>query len=316
MRVLTITLGVVLSILTAHASLAADRVTLRLALLPIIDTLPVYIAQSKGYFDEHGIEVNILPVGSAVERNQLMQAGRADGMINEISGAALFNRDQNRVKIVAIARSPRGESPLFRVLALPGNEIRGPVDLAGREIGVSKNTIIEYVTQRLLVEAGVASEDIRYRSVPVLPERLQLLLAGKIEAVTLPDPLAASGMAAGAIDVVNDLELPEASASVITFSTQTITAHPEAVRGFLAAWDQAIGVLNESPDSYRELMLSTIRVPPNVRDSLLIPEFPSKSLPNSEQWDNVMAWLVEKGLLDEPLAYEDSVTGAFLPPSQ
>jgi hypothetical protein len=63
-------------------------------------------------------------------------------------------------------------------------------------------------------------------------------------------------------------------------------------------------------------MLSTIRVPPNVRDSFLIPEFPSKSLPNSEQWDNVMAWLVEKGLLDEPLAYEDSVTGAFLPSSQ
>jgi NitT/TauT family transport system substrate-binding protein len=92
MRVLTITLGVVLSILTAHASLAADRVTLRLALLPIIDTLPVYIAQSKGYFDEYGIEVNILPVGSAVERDQLMQAGRADAMINEISGAALFNR--------------------------------------------------------------------------------------------------------------------------------------------------------------------------------------------------------------------------------
>ena len=39
---------------------------------------------------------------------------------------------------------------------------------------------------------------------------------------------------------------------------------------------------------------------------------PRKSLPTRAQWDDVMAWMVEKNLLTKPLAYEDSVTSEFL----
>lgn len=96
-------ISILLSCLLIPAVLfgAVESNTLRLALLPIPDVLPVYVAQEKGYFAELGISVESLSVGSAVERDQLMQAGRVDGMINEISRAANFNREQGRVKIVS-----------------------------------------------------------------------------------------------------------------------------------------------------------------------------------------------------------------------
>jgi len=290
-----------------------SKAILRLALLPIPDVLPVYVALEKGYFKELGVEVEPLSVGSALERDQLMQAGRVDGMINEISGAANFNRDKNQVKIISVARSPIGDNPLFRILAAPGSGITTVAGLAGVPIGISKNTVIEYISTRLLTSGGLTSEEIKYKSIPVLPERLQLLLQGQVKAVTLPDPLGAAAIKAGAIEVVNDTDRSDVSASVITFSIDSLENKTDLVKNFMIAWEKAAQDLNKDPAAYEELMLKKIRVPKNIQGEFAIPPMPIKALPTEVQWDDVMAWMVERKLLAAPLAYEESVTSDFLP---
>ena len=293
---------------------AEEEKTLRLALLPIPDVLPVYVAQERGYFAEQGILVEALPVASAVERDQLLQAGRVDGMINEISGAANFNREQNRVKIVSIARSPIGNSPLFRLLAAPGSHLKTVADLADVSIGISKNTIIEYISTRLLEAGGVGPEAIQYKSVPVLPERLQLLLSGQLQAVTLPDPLGASAIQVGAIEIVNDTALRSVSASVVTFTNDVLVKKAETVKKFMVAWDRACADLNTDPAAFQSLMLKKNRMPKNIANDYQAPPLPRKVVPTKAQWDDVMAWMLEKKLLTTPLAYEGSVTSEFLAP--
>jgi NitT/TauT family transport system substrate-binding protein len=301
------------SVFSPSAVFAADdSKNLRMALLPVPDVLPIYLAQEKGYFSEAGITVETLPVGSAIERDQLMQAGRIDGMINELSGAANFNRDAIQVQVVSIARSPIGGAPLFRILAAPGSGLNQIADLANVPIGISVNTVIEYISDRLLAAGGVSSEAIEYKSIPVLPERLQLLLSGQVKAVTLPDPLAASAIAAGAVEIVNDASLAGISASVITFSSKSLTEKNDTVKKFMAAWDKATADLNTAPGDYKELMLKKIRVPRNIRASFTIPPFPRKALPTKDQWQDVMDWMVKKKLLSKPLTYEGSVTPEYL----
>lgn len=299
---------------TPLASFArGDNAVLRLALLPIPDVLPVYVAIEKGYFTEVGVEVEALSVGSAIERDQLMQAGKVDGMINEISGAANFNRDKKQVQIVSVARSPIGDAPLFRVLAAPGSGISTVADLAGVPIGISKNTVIEYISTRLLTAAGLKEDEIVYKSIPVLPERLQLLLQGQIKAVTLPDPLGAAAIKAGATEVVSDIALSDVSASVVTFSTDAIQNKGEMVKNFMIAWFRAAEDLNQDPAAYEDLMLKKIRVPENIQGEYTIPPLPIKAVPTKAQWDDVMAWMLEKNLISIPLPYEGSVVSDFLP---
>ena len=74
-------------ILLAACAPAAPTNTgsLKLALLPIIDTLPIYVAEAEGLFDKHGVTVELIPVASAPERDQLLAAGQADGTINEMT---------------------------------------------------------------------------------------------------------------------------------------------------------------------------------------------------------------------------------------
>lgn len=298
-------------IFIAPAFATGETTTLRMALLPIPDVLPIFVAQEKGFFKDLGIEVEVLPVGSALERDQLMQAGRIDGMINEISGAASFNRLKVEAQIISMARAPIGDSPLFRVLAAPNSKARKTADLKGVAIGISKNTVIEYVTDRLLaVDNAVANP--QYISIPVLPERMQLLLSGQVEAVTLPDPLGAAAIAAGAVEIVNDTAAREYSGSVITFAATALAEKAEAVRSFMRAWDKACEALNSNAATFQQLMLKKIRVPASVQESYTIPPFPRKELPTREQWQDVMEWMVGKNLLTAPLAYDGSVTDEFL----
>lgn len=290
----------------------ADESKLRLALLPIPDVLPIYVAEENGYFRKGGIEVETLTVGSAVERDQLMQAGRIDGTINEVGGAALFNRDTVKMKIVSYARTPINSSPLFRILASPGSEITTIEQLKDVPIAVSKNTVIEYITTRMLQGGGLAPSQVKFKSVPVLPERMQLLLSGQIKAATLPDPLGFAAIQAGAIEVRNDVTVAELSASVLSFSTSALTQKKDAVRRFMAAWAQATEDLNAHPEKYNELMLKKIRVPKNVQASFSIPPYPAPAVPTEEQWQDVQTWLLEKGLLKNRVSYDSSITDAFL----
>lgn len=288
-----------------------DR-SLKVALLPILDSLPFHVAEEKGIFAERSLDVKMVPVASAIERDQLMQSDRIDGMLTEMNTTAVFNRDTVRIRIVRFARVAYPDYPLFRVLAAPDSGIRTASDLKGVGIGIAKNTVIEYVTDRLLEARGLKPEEIVKQSVPVIPERFQLLLQGRIKAAVLPDPLAKSAMVAGALEVVADSEHPKYGVSVLAFRAETLKSKGDSVNSFLQAWDDAAAWINEHPEESRAVLLRRIPMPENVRSTYRVPPFPGNGVPTQEQWADVILWMQGRGLLHGTVSYENSVTPEFL----
>ncbi len=289
----------------------AEDTTLKMGLLPILDILPFYIADQKGYFAEEGITVEFVPVKSAQERDALMQAGEIDGMLNDLISTGIFNRDAVQIKIVATARRAYPESPQFRILSAPGSGITSAGDLAGVPIGISQNTIIEYLTDRLLEAEGLSPDQIEIVEVSAIPVRFEQLMAGQIQAATLPDPLAQGALAAGATLVVDDSRHPQYSQSVLSFSVSAIEAKPNTIKKFLKAWNRAVQALNSNPDRFADLLIEKGRVPESIQGSYQMPPFPEREVPSQEEWQDVVDWLLEKGLIDQPVAYQDSVVTTF-----
>jgi len=311
---LLINLTVIVGVHTAaDAQQDQNAKALKVALLPILDVFPFYVAESEGYFADLGVDVKAVPVASGLERDQLMQSGAIDGMLNEMITTANFNRNRVQVKSVISARKAYGDYPLFRLLSAPGIKFSAASDLAGVPIGISKNTIIEYVTDRLLAAEGLEAKAIVKKSVPVIPERYQLLLQGQLKAATLPDPLAKSALTAGAGDIVDDSAYPGYSVSVLSFHINSLRNKAHAVRLFLKAWDRAAAAINKNPEAFRGLLLKKIRVPKNIQQTYKIPPYPRREVPTAGQWADVMDWMTEKGLLTSALSYDDSITAEFLP---
>jgi NitT/TauT family transport system substrate-binding protein len=287
--------------------------TLKIAVLPIIDTLPMYVAQQEGLFAEHGVNVEFIPVASAPERDQLLAAGGADGTINETLAVMLFNRESIQMQVVRYALRPTKGNGHFFILASAQSGITALDGLKGVEIGVSQGTVIEYVTERLLQADGFTAEEIRTVAVPKIPDRMALLASGELQAGVMPDPLAALVVGQGGVIVTDDSSHPEYGFSVISFRKNVIDSNPEAIRGFLAALEQATGLLNADPSKYKDVLSEQKLVPAPLLESYRAPVFPAAGVPTAGEWNDALNWLKEKGILTTDVSYEDSVNRSLLP---
>ncbi len=292
---------------------AAEDGKLKLALIPVLDTIPIFIAQQNGYFTEQGIEVETIPVKSPQERDVFIQTGQVDGVLTDLAGVGLLNKDAVKVKAVYTARRPFPDAPLFRFLAGPNTNISSPADLKGVPIGISNNTIIEYLTDRILAAEGLKPEEIAKIEIGAITVRFEQLMNGNIKAAVLPDPLAQGAIAAGAKLVVDDVKYTNYSQSVLVFTADTLKAKPNTVRKFLVAWEKAVAELNANPDKYRGILIEQGRVPPSIQDSYKMPPFPGRGVPSQDEVADVAAWLKAKGLVARDLSYTDMVDSTFLP---
>lgn len=290
----------------------SEPVTLRMALLPILDAVPVFVAQREGLFARHNVAVEIIPVGSAPERDQVIAAGQADGMVNEIVSVMLYNREQLQVQIVRYAQAASPKTAHFYILASPQSGITDVSGLKGVEIGISQGTVIEYLTDRLLQAEGLSQSDIQSINVPRIPDRLNLLLSGELKAAVLPDPFGYLATQQGAVNILDASKHPEYSNSVLTFRKAVIDEHPEAIRGFLAAVEEAVVMINADPIRFASVLTEQNLVPPTA-SGFSVPSFPTSAVPTQAQWDDVLAWAKEKGLFTQDVAYSDSVNPSFLP---
>lgn len=297
----------------APAAAPAEPVTLKIAVLRILDTLPMYVAQQEGLFDAKGITVEFIPAASAAERDQIITAGQADGMINEVVSTLLYNKDQIQIQIVRFARTATPTSSQYSILAAQQSGITDVQGLKGVEIGISQGTVIEYITDRLLEAEGLAPEDINIVAVPKIDVRMNLLGTGELKAATLPDPFSSLALQQGAVLVTDDTRHPEYGYSTISFRKPVIDEHPEAIKAFLAAIEEATALINADPTKYENVLTEQKLIPAPLLGSYKFPPFPPASVPSQDQWDDVLTWMKSKGLMDKDVSYTDSVNPSFLP---
>jgi NitT/TauT family transport system substrate-binding protein len=298
---------------TQPAATPPGNVTLKIALIPVIDALPMYVAQKEGLFEKNGVTVEFVPVASAPERDQLIVAGQADGMVNEILSTALYNKEKVQVQTVRFARAATKDAALFSILASSKSGISDAQGLKGVPIGISQGTIIEYLTDRLLQAEGLSDSDIQTVAVPKIPDRINLLNSGELKAAMLPEPATSLAISQGAKLILNDSAHPEYSFSVITFRKAAIDANPEAISSFLKAIEEAVGLINAEPAKWGSLLVDQKVVPPPLADKFKVPTFVTAGVPSTQQWDDMLAWAKEKGLLSTDVPYAESVTGEYLP---
>lgn len=287
--------------------------TLRIGVLPILDTLPMYVAEQEGAFERHGVRVQFIPAASAAERDQLVQTGNVDGIITDLVAMALYNRDAPRMIAVRYAMTPTPDFAQFRVMASRQSRISKAEELAGVHIGISEGTVIEYVTDRMLAAEGLLPHQIETLAVPKIPDRMALLRSGELVAATLPEPLASLVLQEGARVVVDDRGHLSASCSVYAFRQETVEDQPEAVRGFLTAVSEASQAINEDKTRWSDLLAEKNLVPQPLIGSYELPDYPGDRPPTEAQFTDAVAWLQETGRLSESPSYADAVDATFLP---
>jgi len=110
---------------------------------------------------------------------------------------------------------------------------------------------------------------------------------------------------------VDDSIHPEYSQGVIAFRRDVVVESPQVVERFLTAWDAAVDALRTNPDDYRDLLIEKGRVPESIQATYEVPMFPIRDTTSPEEWQDVVDWLLEKGLIETPLPYDGSINTEF-----
>ncbi|WP_366557029.1 MetQ/NlpA family ABC transporter substrate-binding protein [Desulfosporosinus sp. BICA1-9] len=254
----------------------------KIGLLPIEDNLPFYVAEKDGLYTKEGVQVELISFASALERDAALQAGQIDGEVADILAVALMKKIGTDVKIASIGLGATPQEGRFAILSSPKSNIKDMAGLKGATLGISQNSIIDYVSDQMLTDKGVLLSDVKKMSIPKMPVRLDMLLSDQINAACLPDPLASLAQAKGAQVLVDDT-YRNISQTVFLFRTKSIADNPEGVKAVIRAYGSAGQALTNNPDQYRALFLEKAQIPPDLKESYKTPTFSKLQLPTEEE---------------------------------
>ncbi|MFA7166835.1 MAG: ABC transporter substrate-binding protein [Desulfoplanes sp.] len=301
-------------ILTAgfgHA-LAGSRPEIRFGTLPVLQALPVFVAAEKGYFTEQGINVSLIPFSSALEKDVALTAGEISGYFGDMMTAMMLNANRVPIRIIATIFNATSDQRLFGIVTAPGASLRTLHELAAAGIAGSSNTIIDYITTRILESQGIDTRTFNLIEAKRIPIRLQMLLSGQIPAATLPEPLLTLAVSKGGRVVADDAG-KGISAIILAFRTDVLTAYPDDIRKFMVAISKAADTINREPESVRSIMIRYCRIPKSLEKTYPVPVIPDIVLPDSRQVQDVYRWLNDKKLIHETRVCKRIVSDGYLP---
>jgi len=278
--------------------------------LPTEDALPLWVAEERGLFDEAGLpSVEIVTFQSAQERDAAFSAGEIDAFMGDIIAAAQFETTGMSVTLATVMLGATPEQGRFGIVGAPESGYADLAALAGVPVGTSSNTIQEYVLDGLMLQAGVAADQIKKEEVDKVPVRFDLVMNGQLEAAALPEPLLTLAEAQGATILADDTTGQNLSQTVLVFSDEYLTDDGgiETMTALLDVWDEAVTIVNVEPDAWRDTLVEKARLPEPIKDAYVISTYPEHETPSKEQVDDVLSWMEGKGLLTERVTYEDLV---------
>ena len=288
-----------------------DTEPLKVGLLRIDDSFPFYVAQQEGLFEKHNVAVELQGFSNARDQATALQGGELDALMTDTVVTGLSIKGGADIRIVAMALGAVPEEGRFLVVSAPNSGITSPEQLVGKNVAISNNTMMDYLIDQFEDELNLG--DLTTQSMPDLMLRTTTLLEGKVDAAILPDPLAAYAVAEGANVVINDTKLSNNySQSVVAVTKENIDNNREQVAAMLAAYNEAIELINANPDKYRAFALECANVPEALAETYPTPSFTANCVPTETQIGRVNTWLVEKELLTEAYTYEQMVDDSFI----
>ncbi len=271
------------------------------------ENLPILVAQEKGYFAAENLEVELVPMQSPVELQSAFQSGGLDGMMTDIMIALMLKGAGEDLRITSIALGSTPQEGRFAIVAAPNRDIQTVQDLKGKSIGISDNSIIEYVTDGILAQAGMSPSDVEKTTVAKIPVRVEMLLNNQIDAITVPDPHISNAVARGAKVVADDTTGENLSQSVYVMTQQALNDKTDAIAGFYQGYAKAAEDINADPDQFRGLLVNNCNIPEQIAENYQVQHYAAPQLPAEKDVNNVITWLKAKSLLKSDLKYADVI---------
>ena len=284
--------------LTACSSRRSEQVNLplRVGLMPTMDSVAIATAYELGFFQYHGVEVELIPFSSASDRDAAFLAGALDGATVDLIAVGLFNQGGFPTRATSVTTAH------FSLIGQ--SQYTDLENLASGTVMISNNTAIDFVLDQMLAVHGLPHDHIVRAEVGNIPARFEMVRAGQAEAALISEPFATMATADG-LSIISDTFQIDFNPFVLAFSLDTIQNRADELSAFYLAYNEAVNFLNANPiDAHLDIIIDLIGFPEAVINYIQLPTFLTSALPSDEVVNTAREWLINRGLISEDTTIE------------
>lgn len=267
-----------------------DSVAIRLGVLPTIDCLPFYYADSTGIFDSLGIDVRLVTYDAAMDADTAFAKGYIDAIATDLVKACLWE-DTDSVRLVM-----NGDLRLWLVTARNARLLKAE-SLKEKIIGITRHSAVDFFTDKVLESAKLKSIDLNKPQINNMKLRMLMTDQNQYDGAILPEPHASEAVARGAKRLASTMELNLHGLFCVAVSgsiNRTRKADADKLR---EAYDMAVRAINA------DTMISVCGYFPKehaiyLPDTLFTYEPLNESAPPNDSIKQIVkAWLMERQLI-------------------
>jgi NitT/TauT family transport system substrate-binding protein len=217
----------------------------------------VWAAQEGGYFDQHGLKVDLIYIGGTAQLFQAMLAGEIGFGVG--GGPSIINANAQRRSIVAVAGTLN--RMVMKIMGSP--QIKTPADLRGKRIAVTRyGTTTDFSARLFLRNWGLSAEkDTAILQVGSVPNVLAALQTAAAQAGALSPPAHLQAERLGFSELMDlsksDIYYPY---TYIAVSAAFLEKNRDSIRPFLAACIEGIHRFKRDKVFAKKLIAKYLRV--------------------------------------------------------
>jgi NitT/TauT family transport system substrate-binding protein len=191
------------SLLLLSAALAPAQTKVKVGVLKLTSSAPIFVGVEKGFFKEFGVEPELVYFQAAAPIATALATGQLDVGATGLT-AALYNIVLQGEKLWIVADKGR-EWPGYPLVGIvvqkelwESGKVKGIRDLKGRTIGVTQlGSTFHFHIGNILEKEGLALGDVRIVPLQAMPATVEALKGKQVDAILVPQPFPGATEAQG-----------------------------------------------------------------------------------------------------------------------
>lgn len=280
----------------------------------------LYYAQEKGYFEDEGLEVNLISPAESVDAITFVASGRAQ--IGLTYPLEIVQAIENDMPVRALASACAEQLGCMCSLASNTDITSDMSSLKGKTVGYSGTALAEATIRTITRNAGL--EDSDYELLNVGYDLVTSLTTGSVDLVVgtfINDEVVTMQNEGYELNVYleQDYGFPELYGLLMAVNNDSYNASPEVYEGFLRACEKGFEDMKADEDASIELIMSEMNSDDNPLDEdqqrqsyeILMEKMETEEEPflsmSDEKWQAIISWMNESGLIESEISPADVI---------
>lgn len=247
-----------------------DTTTVRIGYLNITASLPLFIAEEKGFFVEEGVKYQSVPIATSNQLVDGIVANNLDAFIESsaVPVLAVELQSPGRLKVFSVSAITK-KAPFDSLLVKESSSIKTLADLSGKKIGVFPGSTATTLLKKFLTDKGVNTSGITFTPIPP-QNQLTALQSESVDVLHAYEPTTAIALSRGGIRQLDGSVYAEMldpnPQGVAVVSNKFLQEHSALALKVIRALERAMVFMRDHDAESRQIMAKKLGLDKAVAD--------------------------------------------------